>query len=261
MKEWLIGCSGFSYKHWKGGFYPQDVPAREWFEYYCQFFNTVELNVTFYRFPKLETLKGWYLRSPEDFMFTVKAPRLVTHYKKFLNAKRELTDFYTVVNKGLKEKLGTVLFQLPPNFAYSEENLERLLTAMNSKFSNVIEFRHETWWRNDVYRTLKEHNLTFCGISYPGLPDDVIKTAPVMYYRFHGVPHLYRSPYSLEKMEDIAERIKKFRGVQSVYIYFNNDIDVSAIHNARDFQKLTLTSKQLASLTRNLLAEHKSIEV
>ena len=179
-------------------------------------------------------------------MFTVKAPRLVTHFKKFLNAKRELNDFYTVVNKGLKEKLGPILFQLPPNFAYSEENLERLLISMNQRFINVIEFRHETWWRDDVYKTLKENNLTFCSISYPGLPDDVVKTAPVVYYRFHGVPQLYRSPYSLEVMEAVVSKIRRFRGVASVYIYFNNDIDVSAIDNARDFQKLTMRPRSPA---------------
>lgn len=243
MRKWRIGCSGFSYKHWKGGFYPDGVPQRKWFEYYCQFFNTVELNVTFYRFPKVETLQGWYDRAPDDFVFTVKAPRLITHYKKFLNAKREMHDFYNAVAGGLHDKLGTILFQLPPNLLYSEDNLSRIIGSLDPSFSNVIEFRHESWWRKDVYQLLKENNITFCGISYPDLPDDVIKTAPVMYYRFHGVPQLYRSPYTLAQMKDISEKIKGQRSVSEVYIYFNNDIEVSAIHNALTFQRLVNPQK------------------
>src|ERR1044072_2743501 len=83
MKKWWIGCSGFYYREWREAFYPQGLPQRKWFEFYCESFNTVELNVTFYRFPKLEDLQGWYHRSPDDFRFTVKAPRLITHYKRF----------------------------------------------------------------------------------------------------------------------------------------------------------------------------------
>jgi uncharacterized protein YecE (DUF72 family) len=248
MKSWWIGCSGFSYKHWRGEFYPHDLPARKWFEFYFEHFNTVELNVTFYRFPKLETLKGWYDRSPDDFRFTVKAPRLITHYKKFLNANREIGDFYDVVDKGLGSKLGTILFQLPPNFQYTGENLDRLLDTLDPAFNNVIEFRHATWWTKAVYRILKNHHITFCSISYPGLPDDVIKTTPVMYYRFHGVPQLYKSPYSTEELQHVANEIKALRGLTDVYIYFNNDIDVSAIHNAREFQSMTLSTKQLQQL-------------
>jgi uncharacterized protein YecE (DUF72 family) len=246
MKNWWIGCSGFSYKHWRGGFYPEGLPANRWFEYYCQYFNTVEINVTFYRYPKLHTLQDWYERAPDDFRFTVKVPRLVTHYKKFLNAKRQLDDFYNVADRGLKDKLGTVLFQLHPNFAYSDENLERILDALDPAFSNVIEFRHATWWHKDVYRTLKENNLTFCGISYPDLPDDVVKTSPVVYYRFHGVPELYRSPYSKSEMQAISARIKAQKGVEDVYVYFNNDIEVSAIHNAKDFQRMAMSVRQRA---------------
>jgi uncharacterized protein YecE (DUF72 family) len=176
----------------------------------------------------------------------VKVPRLVTHYKKFLNAKRQLDDFYNVADRGLKDKLGTVLFQLHPNFAYSDENLERILDALDPAFSNVIEFRHATWWHKDVYRTLKENNLTFCGISYPDLPDDVVKTSPVVYYRFHGVPELYRSPYSKSEMQAISARIKAQKGVEDVYVYFNNDIEVSAIHNAKDFQRMAMSVRQRA---------------
>jgi uncharacterized protein YecE (DUF72 family) len=238
MRKWYIGCSGFSYRHWKDRFYPDDVPQRKWFEYYCEFFNTVELNVTFYRVPTLETFKGWYDRSPEDFKFTVKAPRLITHYKKFKNITTEIDNFYSIVTKGLKEKLGTVLFQLHPRFEYSEENLALLIKHMDPTYSNVIEFRHSTWWQPEVVKALKKNHITFCSISYPQLPDDVIRTSPVMYYRFHGVPQLYRSSYKESELRNIADEIKTQRTVDEVYIYFNNDIDVAAIDNAKQIQKM-----------------------
>ena len=94
--KWIVGCSGFSYKHWKPGFYPQDLPSTKWFEFYCEQFDTVELNVTFYRFPTAKTFTGWYNRSPKGFTFSVKAPRLITHYKQLIACEELLKDFYKV---------------------------------------------------------------------------------------------------------------------------------------------------------------------
>ena len=238
MKKWWVGCSGFYYKHWREKFYPKGLAQRKWFEFYCQSFNTVELNVTFYRYPKLEALQGWYARSPENFRFTVKAPRLITHYKKFNNALREARDFYDLAGKGLSEKLGCVLFQLPPNLVYTEANLENILSTIDAAFANVIEFRHESWWNEHVYQVLREMKITFCGISYPDLPDEVIRSVPIVYYRFHGVPDLYASGYTHEQMKIVAGQIKAFRGPQDVYVYFNNDIHTEAIKNALELSAM-----------------------
>lgn len=238
MKKWWIGCSGFYYKHWQEKFYPKGLPQRKWFEFYCESFNTVELNVTFYRYPKLEALQGWYARSPADFRFTAKAPRLITHFKKFHNALREINDFYELVGKGLGQKLGCVLFQMPPNLSYSEANVENILSTLDPGFNNVIEFREESWWNPAVFKVLKENSISFCGISYPGLPDDVIRSVPVLYYRFHGVPKLYASPYSVQKLKQVTDVIRSFRGVTDVYAYFNNDIHAEAIRNALEVKEL-----------------------
>ena len=234
MKRWWIGCSGFFYKHWREKFYPPGLPQKRWFEYYCEHFNTVELNVTFYRYPKLEALEGWHARSPEHFRFTVKAPRLVTHYKKFHGAKREANDFYLLASRGLREKLGCVLFQLPPNLVYSDENLKNIVETLDASFVNVLEFRHESWWNEKVFEVLKREGITFCGISYPALPDDVMRSVPVLYHRFHGVPDLYASRYSKKALEEVKAKISSFRGVTDAYVYFNNDIYAEAIRNARE---------------------------
>jgi uncharacterized protein YecE (DUF72 family) len=233
MKNWWVGCSGFYYKGWKEKFYPKEIPQRKWFEYYCESFNTVEINSTFYRFPRVESLKDWYNRSPDNFRFTVKASRLITHYKRFNNALTEINNFYDRVSKGLQDKLGTVLFQMHPVMQYSEESLERIIKTLDPTYTNALEFRHESWWRADVYKALKDNNIIFCGISYPSLPDDVIKTASTMYYRFHGVPQLYLSSYTDKELERISDSINRFRKVDDVYCYFNNDIEVAAISNAK----------------------------
>ncbi len=233
-----VGCSGYHYRHWRGVFYPDKLPMRRWFEFYSQHFRTLELNVTFYRFPQLSFLQNWYAQSPEGFTFAVKAPKLITHFKQFSNCRQLLADFYDTTANGLAEKLGAVLFQLPPRLAYAPDRLARILDALDPAFGNVLEFRHPSWWQQDVYAALRERGISFCGQSHPLLPDVVISTAPLLYYRFHGVPDLYRSPYSEEELSRIAAEIRCKQGVETAFLYFNNDIDASAIANARQLREL-----------------------
>jgi uncharacterized protein YecE (DUF72 family) len=235
--NWWIGCSGFSYYHWKEKFYPKSVPQKMWLEYYCQFFNTVELNVTFYRMPALNVFKSWKERSPDDFKYTVKAPRLITHYDRFNNSKESALLFYDRVINGLEEKLGTVLFQLHPQMEFSEELLEKIISTLDPAFKNVIEFRHSSWWNQEVYNTLKKEKISFCGISYPRLPDEVICTNEILYYRLHGVPRLYRSDYSNEKLQMVFNEIKS-SGAKEAFIYFNNDAEGHAINNALELNEI-----------------------
>src|SRR5437762_10420793 len=208
MAKWWIGCSGFHYKGWKGIFYPEGLPQRKWFEFYCEHFDSVELNVTFYRFPQVSFLKSWYQRSPDGFRFAVKAPRAITHYKKFKDSKKLLSSFYKVVNKGLADKLGCILFQLPPRMNYSKEKLEQIIESLDPGFPNVIEFRHESWWDEKVYKELGRHNITFCGISHPSLPRDVVINNPLVYYRFHGTVELYKTPYTEDFLFKVVHTIK-----------------------------------------------------
>lgn len=236
--NWHIGCSGFHYKHWKGTFYPQKLAQSKWFEYYCQFFKTLELNVTFYHFPQLPFLQSWHRRSPEDFRFAVKAPRAITHYKQFIGTTDLMTDFYRTVRDGLQEKLGCVLFQMPPRFTYSEERLERLLTGVDNSFLNVLEFRNETWWKDEIYHRLGQHNITFCGMSHPNLPDKVVENTQLLYYRLHGKEQLYSSNYTNDELTDILNKIRMGDKAKDCYIFFNNDINTSAVYNSITMMKL-----------------------
>jgi uncharacterized protein YecE (DUF72 family) len=235
--EWHIGCSGFHYKEWKDVFYPPKLAQRRWFEFYTGQFHTLELNVTFYRFPRSSFLANWYSASPEGFLFAVKAPRLITHFKKFNACESLLADFYGSVREALKEKLGPVLFQLPPQNTYSEKQLGLILENIDLSFTNVLEFRHSSWWRDDVLQLLSRKQISFCGMSYPGLPDDAIANCDTVYYRFHGVPDLYRSSYSHDQLRKIGRQIARQEGVRTAFIYFNNTASVAAIENARYLEK------------------------
>lgn len=237
--KWHIGCSGFSYKEWKEEFYPEGLPQSKWFEYYAKHFNTLELNVTFYRFPTLKSLQTWYSKAPEGFSFSAKVPRSITHYKKFEDTEKMLNDFYQLLKEGLKEKLSCVLFQLPPQLTYSKEKLEKIVKQIDASFKNVIEFRHESWWRKDVKNILTKHNISFCGVSFPKISfDDAVINTPVCYYRFHGVPKLFYSEYDVSFIEKIHNEIKQDKKVKEAFIYFNNTASLAALHNAKYFQKL-----------------------
>jgi len=236
--EWKIGCSGYHYPEWKRIFYPEDMPVKKWFEHYCTFFNTLELNVTYYKFPRVEVLKKWYARSPEDFSFTVKAPRYITHFKKFREEQKMLRDFLGTVKEGLGEKLGCILFQFPSNFHYQPDRLSRILEALNGSVRNVLEFRHASWWDPAVFEGLGKSNICFCGMSHPKLPDKVIATTDTIYYRMHGVPHLYTSGYELQTLEKVAHEILGQPNARRAYIYFNNTADGHAVTNARQLQDI-----------------------
>lgn len=238
MAKWFIGCSGFHYKHWKGIFYPEKLAQNKWFDFYCEHFNTLELNVTFYRFPQLSFLQTWYNKSTSSFRFAVKAPKAITHYKKFNDTERMLSDFYSTIEEGLKDKLGTVLFQMPPRYDYKEEKLEKIISALDTSFNNVLEFRHESWWNAEVYKELSKNKISFCGMSHPLLPDEIIQNTSVLYYRMHGVPDLYQSPYNISSLKKIVDEVEACSKTKKAYLYFNNDIDGSAFRNAAEMIEL-----------------------
>jgi uncharacterized protein YecE (DUF72 family) len=237
--KWHIGCSGFHYKEWKEEFYPAGLAQSKWFNHYTQHFNTLELNVTFYRFPTLKSLQVWNDKSPEGFSFSSKVPRSITHFKKFVDTERMMDDFYCLLKEGLGNKLSCVLTQLPPQFKYSEEGLERIIKQLNPGFDNVIEFRNESWWRKDVMEILLQHKVTFCGVSFPKIIyDDAIINNRLAYYRFHGVPRLFYSEYEESFIEKIYHQLSSNTTVTEAFIYFNNTASTAALHNARQFKKL-----------------------
>ena len=236
--NWNIGCSGFSNPNWIGYFYPEELSNKEWLEFYAQHFDTLELNTTFYKMPTSSLLTNLYNRTPVDFCFVIKAPKLITHTQKFFESENLLRDFYSVLKINLKEKLGAVLFQLPPSFSYSEERLELLVNSLDSDFMNVIEFRNSSWWKDFVYKKLAMKNICFSGLSYPGLPDEVVINTEFAYYRFHGVPKLYYSMYSNSFLTEVYQTFQKNSQLKQGYLLFNNTASRAALENASYLQAL-----------------------
>lgn len=138
----------------------------------------------------------------------------------------------------MQEKLGPVLFQMPPRFHYTEDKLERIIYNLNPAFNNVLELRHVSWWRDNIYEILGKHTIAFCGQSHPELPDELIQNTPVIYYRFHGVPLLYKSPYTTTDLQKVVDMVNNNKQAKQGWFYFNNDIDVEAIYNAKEMLRL-----------------------
>lgn len=229
------GCSGFYNRHWKGVFYPEDLAQSKWFTFYCAHLNSLELNVTFYKFPTVKTLDNWYKKSPEGFLFAVKAPRIITHYKKLNDCTAELDDFYNVCGVGLKDKLGCLLFQFPPSFKYSKESLAFVLKSMKPGFNNVVEFRNEGWWNKEVYDAFETNKVIFCSVSHPKLPEDIIVTASTAYIRLHGNPQIFYSSYSDEYLQNLHDILAKNKKIEDAYVFFNNTASTAGILNAQHF--------------------------
>lgn len=234
--EYNIGCSGWFYWHWKGLFYPEELPQSKWFNYYTEKFDTVELNSPFYHWPKISTAKSWYRKSPKNFVYTLKVNRFITHIKKFKNCKKLIDSFYKI-GEELKEKMGCFLFQLPPSLHFSKRKLEEIIRQLNSEKTNVIEFRHKSWFIPEVYEKLKTNGIIFCIVSAPELPEDFVKTADDVYIRFHGKTNWYADNYSDEELREWAKKIKKSKA-KRIWVYFNNDANAYAPWNALKLRKI-----------------------
>jgi uncharacterized protein YecE (DUF72 family) len=224
-----LGTSGWSYPGWKGKFYPENLSSHDWLSFYARHFATVEINMTFYRFPKPETLRAWLERTPPHFSFTLKANRRITHIKRLRNVKSEVRYFYILADS-LREKLGCILFQLPPSITLDLELLENFLKALSPGYRNVIEFRHETWYSKRTYDLLRSHAVTFCTVSSAKVPGTAVETAPTSYFRFHGLTGGHRYNYADDELREWAETIRAVQAEESS-VYFNNDYQSYAVSN------------------------------
>jgi uncharacterized protein YecE (DUF72 family) len=231
-----IGCSGWFYWHWFGVFYPKDLPRTEWFDYYASQFKTVELNAPFYCWPTVATVKAWRRQAGRRrFIYTVKVCERITHTKRFQGTKELVRDFGYIADL-LGSYMGCFLFQLPPSYHYTPARLKSIVSQLESGRRNVVEFRHSSWWNDNVYSAFKEHGIIFCSCSGPKLPDTLVKTADDIYIRFHGTKKWYRHDYSKEEIAEWAQRIRGSDASQ-VWAYFNNDNDGYAIKNAHELLK------------------------
>lgn len=239
MPKKFIGTSGWNYPHWAGGvFYPEGLSQSRWLDYYTQFFNSVELNVTFYRLVKKETFGNWRKTTPKDFYFVAKGSRFITHIKRLKAPKESLGMLFDNVS-GLKEKLAAILWQLPPGFRADLRRLEGFLKLLKKrKARQAFEFRHESWFNKEVYSLLREYNACLC-IAHSGrFPCVREVTADFLYLRFHGgSPILYSANYSDKELKEWADFAKRHKS-KDIFAFFNNDACGYAVKNALKFKEL-----------------------
>ncbi|BAY49073.1 hypothetical protein SAMD00079811_67020 [Scytonema sp. HK-05] len=238
MGKLQIGTSGWVYKHWMGIFYPSHLPSDQQLSFYAQHFSTVEINFSFYRLPERSVFESWREQTPSGFLFAVKGSRYLTHMKKLKDPQEPLSRLMERV-EGLQEKLGPILFQFPHTWHLNLERLqpflELLQTYPQQRFT--FEFRHSSWLIPQVYKLLENAGAALCLPVSPTVPLDVRLTAPWTYIRMHTGQ--YGVGYSDEELSIWANRIRLFLQQEAdVYIYFNNDPDGHAIHDAQQLCKL-----------------------
>lgn len=240
VAELRVGTSGWHYEHWNEIFYPYDLKAKQRLEFYARHFDTVEINNSFYRLPSRDTFLTWARKTPHDFVFTVKASRFITHMKKLKQPEEPLSRFSSN-SEGLGEKLGPILFQLPPRWKRNPTRLEEFLEVLPEGRRYAFEFRDETWLHGDIYQLLEEANCALCAASSPSFPEVRRATADFAFLRFHGGEDLYASKYSQDELSDWVTYARALlEEGRDVYAYFNNDAFAYAIDDAAFFREAVL---------------------
>lgn len=233
-----IGTSGWHYKHWLGPFYPADLRPGDMLSWYMKYFDTVELNNSFYHLPTRETFDAWRRATPSSFCFAVKGSRYITHRKKLNDPAPTLSRFMEPV-ESLGEKLGPILFQLPPRWSCNVARLNAFLDALPTAHRYTFEFRDPSWHQPTVYRALKRHNAAFCLYELDGFKAPTQLTADFVYVRLHGPGRKYQGDYSSKQLRDWARRIARWRkAVRAIYVYFDNDQAGYAAKNAAELKDL-----------------------
>lgn len=244
--EIRIGTSGWHYQHWRGPFYEDRCPSSKMLDYYLQHFDTVEVNNSFYKLPSEDTFECWRQSTPPDFCFAVKASRFITHNKKLKDPENALENFLPRADL-LSEKLGPVLFQLPPKWRVNVDRLEEFLSVLpkGKRRRYAFELREPSWLNGRVYEVLRRHNAAFCIYELAGFLTDKIVTADWTYIRLHGPGSKYQGSYSTDQLAAWAAQIKRWHAeLAAIYVYFDNDQAGYAAHNALELKRLVARGDQ-----------------
>jgi uncharacterized protein YecE (DUF72 family) len=227
-----IGCSGWQYRHWRGTFYPPELPQSRWFAHYALTFDTVEINNSFYRLPEAETFEKWRLQAPVNFLYAVKASRFLTHMKKLKDPEEPIHRFFERAGE-LKSRLGPILYQLPPNWSLNIDRFETFLAALPCNRAHAVEFRDPSWYDDRVFALLRRYRVALCLHDMEGSATERIVVGPFIYVRFHFGTSRYGGRYEDRRLDDWAEWLSaRVREGVSVFAYFNNDIGGHAPRDA-----------------------------
>ena len=232
-----IGTSGWHYNHWRGPFYPGKLPAAKMLEFYVNRFDTVEINNSFYKLPSEETFANWRQATPAGFCFAVKASRFLTHNKKLKDPQNALHNFLPRA-AALKQKLGPILFQLPPRWRVNVERLREFLQALPRHHRYAFEFREPSWNREEVYAALRRYNAAYCIFELDRYTSPLEVTADFAYVRLHGPGGRYQGSYSHPMLREWADWIGRCNRLRDIYVFFDNDQAGYAAQNALQLKRL-----------------------
>src|SRR5437588_4738048 len=231
-----MGCSGWSYPHWRKRFYPEKMPAREHFAFYAQHFDTVELNNSFYRQPPRERFEAWREQAPPRFRFAVKGSRYISHIRR-LAVEQKSVDLVVDSAHGLGDKLGPILFQFQNTFKCDLTRLEHFLPMLPADVRFTLEFRHDSWLVPGVFELLRAHRIALCIPDHPQMPKSFDITSDFAYVRMHLPPS--GLGYGKQALRPWAERVLEWRGQElDVFVYFNNEMEGYAIKDAQALTSL-----------------------
>jgi uncharacterized protein YecE (DUF72 family) len=220
----LIGTSGWSYRSWQGPFFLEDLPARRHLEFYASQFKTTELNGVFYRTPTEQAVRRWAAQTPQGFVFAWKASRFITHWRRLSDTTRDSLDLMESRRRLLGKKAGPVLFQLPPRFEKDRERLATFFGLLSRRQPYVFEFRHSSWYEDDILDLLRDHNVALCISDHHDAPSPWVVTADHIYIRGHGPNGRYRGHYRPSTLEAWTQWLRQMaRSRRAAYVYFDND--------------------------------------
>lgn len=234
-----IGTSGWAYDGWRGKLYPKDVPKRAWLEYYASQFSTTEINSAFYRTPSLEAVRGWRQQTPADFIFSWKASKFITHWKRLTEKCDNSIALMQTRLKVLGPKAVVILFQLPPQFAKDKERLGLFLKMLPRRWRYAFEFRHESWYDDDILDVLHSHDVALCFSDHADAPSPWQLTARHVYVRGHGPSGRYSGSYSTVTLRRWADAVLTWKSQgRDVFVYFDNDQKAAAPADARRLMEM-----------------------
>jgi uncharacterized protein YecE (DUF72 family) len=234
-----VGTSGWSYRSWKGPFFPKDLPASRQLDFYASRFRTTELNAVFYRTPTEKAVRHWAESTPDDFIFAWKASKFITHWKRLSDTSRNSLALMESRLRLLGKKAGPVLFQLPPHMPKDRERLASFLKLLRRKRFYAFEFRDPSWYDDDIVDLLKDRGVALCVSDHHDAPSPRIATAPHVYIRCHGPQGTYRGHYSDASLKQWARWIKTLvRQGKQVFVYFDNDQKSAAPRDAIRLMRL-----------------------
>jgi uncharacterized protein YecE (DUF72 family) len=233
----FVGTSGWQYRDWRGSFYPPKLAQRAWLEFYSERFRTVEVNNTFYNLPEAHVFESWAERTPPDFVMTVKMSRFLTHLKRLLDPEEPVARFMERADR-LGAKLGPVLLQLPPAFEADPARLESALSRFPTSVRIAVEFRHRSWYTEEVRSLLERRGAALCWADRARLLDPPWRTAEFGFVRFHEGRARPRPCYGRTALTTWAQRLAlAFKPGEDVYAYFNNDHRCCAVRDAAVFAR------------------------